>query len=71
MAGMRPIPLDALLIIYAIAVAAGYGKWRWALKGTKWTKSEKRVAWSIVSVIFFGLAALDSFYNHKLGLPQF
>ena len=71
MADMRPIPLEVLLIIYAIAIIVGYGRWRWALKGAGWTTREKQVVAYIVGAIFLGLAALDAFYNHKLGFRQF
>jgi hypothetical protein len=43
--GMSPIPLEALLAIYAFAFVVSYGKWRWALKGAGWTNGEKRIQW--------------------------
>jgi hypothetical protein len=71
MAGMRPIPLEALFIIYVLAILVAYGKWRWSLKGAGWTTREKRVALGLIFGVFLGLAALDAFYNHRLGFPQF
>jgi hypothetical protein len=66
MAGLKPIPLEALLVIYAISILGAYGKWRWALKGAGWTIREKRVALGLIFGVFLGLAALDAFYNHRL-----
>jgi hypothetical protein len=71
MAGMKPIPLEALLLIYAFAILIGYGKWRYWLRGAGWSTKEKRLALGLIFGIFIGLAALDAFYNHRLGLPQF
>ena len=68
---MRPIPLEALLAIYAFALVVSYGKWRWALKGAGWANGEKRIAVALITDIILGLAALDAFYNHKLGFRQF
>lgn len=68
---MKPIPLEILLGIYALAVLGAYWKWRWALRGAGWSSKEKRLISGFVSIIFIGLAALDAFYNHRLGLSQF
>jgi hypothetical protein len=71
MAGMNPIPLEALLLIYAFAILVSYGKWRYWLRGAGWTHKEKALALGLVFGVFLSLAALDAFYNHRLGLPQF
>ncbi len=69
--GMKPIPLEILLLIYAFAVFIAYGKWRYWLRGAGWSTKGKRLALGVILGIFFGIATLDAFYNHRLGLPQF
>jgi hypothetical protein len=68
---MKPIPLEALLFIYAFGVLAAYGKWRYWLRGAGWSNKEKLFAAGIIVGILIGIAALDAFYNRRLGLPQF
>ncbi len=71
MTAMKPIPLEVLLIIYAFAVLIGYGRWRYWLKGAGWSVKEKRLALGLILGVFVCVAALDAYYNHRLGLPQF
>jgi hypothetical protein len=71
MAAMRPIPLEELLVIYALAVLIGYGRWRHWLRGAGWSIREKQVIVAFIVGIFFVVAVLDAFYNHRLGLRQF
>jgi hypothetical protein len=71
MAGIKPIPLEVLLLIYVFAVLIGYGKWRYWLRGAGWSTKQKRLALSVIFGIFVGIAALDAFCNHRLGLRQF
>jgi hypothetical protein len=68
---MKPIPLEAVLLICVFAILVAYGKWRWALKGAGWTTKEKRLIAGLIFGIFLSLAAFDAFYNHRFGFPQF
>ena len=36
-----------------------------------WTTREKRIVAALVLVIFFGLAAINGFYNYEFGFRQF
>jgi hypothetical protein len=71
MTGMKPIPLEALVLIYAFAILVGYGKWRHWLRGAGWSARDKQIVLGVVFGVFLSIAALDALYNHRLGLPQF
>jgi hypothetical protein len=71
MAAMKPIPFEVLLIIYVFAVLIGYGKGRYWLRGAGWSIKEKRLALGLILGVFLGVTALNAFYNHRFGFPQF
>jgi len=68
---MRPIPVEALLVIYVIALLGSYLKWRWALKGAGWTVRQKWTVGASLLAGFLVLIAIDVYYNQKLGFSQF
>jgi hypothetical protein len=68
---MKPIPLELQLLVYAFAGLMAYRKWRCWLRGAGWSSREKHLALALPFGISLGVAALDAFFNHRLGLPQF
>jgi hypothetical protein len=71
MAGMKPVPLDELLLFYAFGIFVSFGTMRYLFRSEGSTARTRQLTIGFAFAFLLGIAALDAFYNHRLGLPQF
>jgi hypothetical protein len=69
---MRPVPFEALLLIYGFAVGAGCLRvYAMNRKEPPFSRKAKLQIVSVLLGLFLLLAALNAVANSRSGLPQF